>query len=230
MASGRLSVGEASSIEPWGVGVMSKPRNIKRGSEIVCITAILLAVCVSGCGRPSGGESEQRPRPAGNDPSSDEDHSGVRSANGAMGGADVASASAAVVAPIFDHGEGMADTHRDYAFLSEEEALQILKDELTPHGIALISGRVLEGVDIAGRHQTQVVEGRELRPIGEPKLVKDGSPEPLRATGIDPKGAVVVKFISEKEYEKLGGYFDSQFEYLNRDGTYRGGRRFLAFR
>ncbi|HBO43451.1 MAG TPA: hypothetical protein DD670_05880, partial [Planctomycetaceae bacterium] len=46
-----------------------------------------------------------------------------------------------VVAPVFEHGEGSGSTGcivmTPPVFLSEEEAMQIIKDELAKHGIAL---------------------------------------------------------------------------------------------
>ena len=55
------------------------------------------------------------------------------------------------VAPIFKHGEGRGATGcivvSPPVFLSEEEALQIVKEELAKHGVQLAAGPRLEGVD-----------------------------------------------------------------------------------
>ena len=59
------------------------------------------------------------------------------------------------VAPIFKHGEGRGATGcvvvSPPVFLSEEEGMQILREELAKHGIQLKAGGTLEGIRVPGR-------------------------------------------------------------------------------
>ena len=54
------------------------------------------------------------------------------------------------VAPIFEHGDGRGATGcvvvSPPVFLSEEEGMQILREELAKHGVHLKTGGTLEGV------------------------------------------------------------------------------------
>src|SRR5690606_34641768 len=65
-----------------------------------------------------------------------------------------------VVAPIFEHGEGRGSIGCSAvvppAFLSEEEGMQILGEELAKHGIALKPGRTLEEVRVPARVEKDV--------------------------------------------------------------------------
>ncbi|MDZ7616846.1 MAG: hypothetical protein U1E05_07580 [Patescibacteria group bacterium] len=194
-----------------------------RDNEIVCAVVLLLAACAEGCQRPSWGEPPEGLTVATDSISTEESHPRPKSTNAATPCADHVPTSTAVVAPIFNHGAGEAESHGDYAFLSEEEALDVLTAELALHGIRLVSGRVLEGVDIAPRHLEQLIDDSAERPMGEPSLVKDDKlAEPLRATGMDDKTSIAVKFISQKDYERLGGYYDGQCRFRDRHGMYRG--------
>jgi len=114
---------------------------------------------------------------------------------------------AAVVAPIFEHGEGRGATGcvvvSPPVFLSEEEALQIINEELTKAGIEVTEKDVtLKGVKI--RERT-----REYRPDrfwrkGGPRIVK-GKAEPLSVDIVDKERGVAAEFVSARDYAKLGG-------------------------
>jgi hypothetical protein len=60
-----------------------------------------------------------------------------------------------VVAPIFEHGEGRGATGCVVVtfpvFLSEEEAMQVIREELAEHGIDLTRGPDLEGLTVMPR-------------------------------------------------------------------------------
>ncbi len=194
-----------------------------QGNGVVCAAVLVLATHAEGFQRPSCGEPEEAPGTATGSTSSDERRPELKSTNEATPGPSNASPSTAVVAPIFDHGEGQSESHGDYAFLSEEEALMILKHELSQHGIKLVPGGALKGVDIAPRHQEQLIDDTGQVPLGKPRVVKDNnSSKPLQMTGMDKTRYVAVKFVSRKNYERLGGYFDSQCIFKDRHGRMRG--------
>ncbi len=62
------------------------------------------------------------------------------------------------VAPVFEHGEGRGVTGCNVVtppvFLSEEEGLQILREELAKHGIQLKAGGTLQGVVVPARSES----------------------------------------------------------------------------
>ena len=126
------------------------------------------------------------------------------------------------VAPIFKHGEGRgADgcmVVSPPVFLSEEEALQIVKEELAKHGVQLASGLVLKDLIIVPR-RTQQVEGDEKSKKIVPNE-KDAAP--LRITGMDEKRSIGIEFICEKNYKTLGGVDPQCIDIVDRDGKLRG--------
>jgi hypothetical protein len=118
----------------------------------------------------------------------------------------------AVVAPIFEHGEGRGAEGcivvTPPVFLSEEEGMQIIREELAKHGVELKAGGTIEGVRIPRR----VLKGRRLvekdngRKEYEDKTVEvPNSAKPLRLGGIDSKKRIVVEFVSQSRYSDLGG-------------------------
>jgi hypothetical protein len=109
------------------------------------------------------------------------------------------------VAPIFKHGEGRGVTGcvvvSPPAFLSEEEALQIVKEELAKHGVKLAAGPVLKDLTIAPRHIQQVEQDEKTRKT----VLDEAHAAPLRVTGIDEKKSIAVEFVCRSNYAKLGG-------------------------
>jgi hypothetical protein len=108
------------------------------------------------------------------------------------------SEAAAVVAPIFEHGEGRGATGCVVVtfpvFLSEEEAMQVIREELAEHGIELTSAPDLKGLTVMPR----------TRPgENEPFTDEQPTPKPLSMDGIDDLNQVAVKYISETDCEKL---------------------------
>jgi hypothetical protein len=92
----------------------------------------------------------------------------------------------AVVAPIFHHGDGRGATGcmvmSPPVFLSEEEALQVVREELASKGVQLGTNKVA----VAG----VPVESNEIPP-GEK------TPRPFESDGADPKKKVFVEFVSQ---------------------------------
>ena len=74
-----------------------------------------------------------------------------------------------IVAPVFEHGEGRGATGcivvSPPVFMSEEEGMQILREELAKHGIQLKAGGTLEGIRVPARSESYelVKKGAESR-------------------------------------------------------------------
>jgi hypothetical protein len=123
------------------------------------------------------------------------------------------SASAAVqtvVAPLFDHGEGLGATGcmviRPPVFLSEEEGMQVIREELVKYGIELGQSKSYENILVPHRELEEVVKEKNGENVLEEKIVdlKEGG-KPLRIDGIDQNKKIAVEFISAKDYFDLGG-------------------------
>ena len=111
-----------------------------------------------------------------------------------------------VVAPIFEHGTGRGAEGcfvvSPPVFLSEEEAIVIIREVLAKRGVMLKDGTTIKDTRIPERLETDNKEGK--------KRVEelDGEyfhPAPLKLSGVDPKTKIGVTFISEKHYSQLGG-------------------------
>lgn len=122
-----------------------------------------------------------------------------------------ASADAISVAPIFEHGTGRGAAGcvvvSPPAFLSEEEAMQIIGDELAKHGVELKAGDTLTGVSVPIR--VQKFEKIET-PTGETEYKTSiagvpGSAKPLVSDGLDAGRKIAVEFVSQEDYFHLGG-------------------------
>jgi hypothetical protein len=108
---------------------------------------------------------------------------------------------ALVVAPIFEHGEGRGATGcivlAPPVFLSEEEALQVIREELATHGVTLGTAEYeIAGVALSPFHSLR--------------------PEPFKADAADSKKRMAIEFVSERECRDLD--FAQQWE-NSKDGT-----------
>ena len=111
-------------------------------------------------------------------------------------------ATMAVVAPIFDHGEGRgADgciVVSPPVFMSEQEALQVIRQELGKLGVrASQTNFVVPGVKIKPTLGTFERKGDKTEYVPP-------SMEPLRASAADPSKAVAVQFVSPQNCHRLG--------------------------
>jgi len=116
-------------------------------------------------------------------------------------------AAAAVVAPIFEHGDGRGATGciivAPPIFLSEEEALQVIDEELAEYGLELAEKDVeMKDVQLPRRWRVPVKDGEDW------KLVHFDVPrsaKPLIADLQDPDKKVAVEYLSTDDYFLLGG-------------------------
>lgn len=119
-----------------------------------------------------------------------------------------------VVAPIFAHGEGRGATGcvvvSPPVFLSEEEGMQILREELSKYKIELKPGGVLEGVLVPHRliedKITKNEKGEEIYTTTEVEV--PSHTEPFKLSGIDSDRRIAVEFVSKKQYFNQGGAMD----------------------
>ncbi|MBN1810187.1 MAG: hypothetical protein JW909_14070 [Planctomycetes bacterium] len=154
----------------------------------------LSAVLASGCSdKPAAGPSTPAVAPATPDGGSAADSA--------------ASADASMVAPIFAHGEGRGAigciVMSPPVFLSEDEAMQFVIEELAIAGIDItrknvawpeirIKRRLLEWNVVDGDLHDRIVE-------------VDVDPVPLSMDGVDEQRKVAFEFVSERDYRDLGG-------------------------
>ena len=116
-----------------------------------------------------------------------------------------------IVAPIFEHGEGRGATGciviSPPVFLSEEEGMQIIGEELAKHGIRLKGGSTLKEVRIPPRivDYKIVKKGDGRSDFKESVVEVPGQAKPLELDGMDPDKKIAVEFVSEKDYFVLGG-------------------------
>ncbi len=133
-------------------------------------------------------------------------------ANSAVQGAEKKSAapgSAAIVAPIFDHGEGRGSIGcvvvAPPVFLSEEEAWQVIDEELASRGVKLPnSGLELRGVRIPRRMLTWDKKGSRIEERTDPQAA-----DAFSVDRGDARQRVAVEFISQRNYHKVGGAFSA---------------------
>lgn len=113
---------------------------------------------------------------------------------------------AAIVAPIFNHGEGIATTGRVVAtppvFLTEEEARQVIRDELARAGLKMpLQQVVVKG--LGGKPDNSSIGVARDRKPHIPTLADE--PYVLVVDLLDPDKHIAVKFVSERTYAELGG-------------------------
>jgi len=114
-----------------------------------------------------------------------------------------------LVAPIFEHGEGRGATGcvvvSPPIFLSEEEALQVIREELAAYGVNFTESNVrAQGVSFPERQLTwDDEEDRET--VEETPSGSGGQPYDIDAR--DPDHGIAVEFVSRDDYHALGGPF-----------------------
>lgn len=123
------------------------------------------------------------------------------------------------VAPIFKHGEGRGATGcvvlSPPVFLSEEEGMQILREELAKHGIKLKAGVTLEEIRVPPRvkkhkevKNADGTTGYEVTVVEAPNRAK-----PLKLDGIDSVKKIAVQFISKGECIAYSGIEDNESDW-----------------
>jgi hypothetical protein len=107
----------------------------------------------------------------------------------------------ALVAPIFEHGEGRGVTGcvviAPATFISEEEAIVIIKEELAKNGITIDKDKVL-------------LEDIKIKPgtfdyAALLNLKKEEQPNPLEVDLQDSTKSINIEYVSQEDYHNLGG-------------------------
>jgi hypothetical protein len=115
--------------------------------------------------------------------------------------------SLAVVAPIFEHGDGRGATGcvvvAPPVFLSEEEAWQVIDQELSRQKLKLPGiGFEVRGVKIPHRTESySVKDGKWTSKIED----LPGTKQAYKADRANPEKRIAVEFVSEHDYDRLGG-------------------------
>jgi hypothetical protein len=110
----------------------------------------------------------------------------------------------AVVAPIFAHGEGRGAVGcvvvNPPVFLSEQDAMQVIREQLTKAGVALSASHVALQDVVIPLYRQQWSQGDQ-----RPKVVPTGDAKVFFLDALDPKKRVGVEFVSYDHYFDLGG-------------------------
>lgn len=124
-----------------------------------------------------------------------------------------------LVAPIFEHGEGRGSIGcvvvSPPVFLSEEEALQVIKEELTEVGIRLGPGRELTEVTVkyVDPWQRKRMDGDSW--FGESAAAGTGK---ASLAAIDPENQVGIEFVAAWDCDRFaGGVFSTVSTYETKD-------------
>lgn len=131
---------------------------------------------------------------------------GAAVAAAGLSGCGVEGAPSPLVAPIFVHGEGRGATGcvviAPPVFLSEEEALQVIKEELAQAGIALGRGMPLPEVVVEYEDPNLCWLRSGDNWLGEP-VAKVSRPADLAA--VDPQRQVGVEIVTTAECNRFSG-------------------------
>lgn len=188
--------------------------------RIAAALAMLVAAGAASCSEPHSDSQALRYRPAGT--SADRRSSVTAASTDDRGGLELART---IVAPVFQFGEGLGATGcmvvSPPAFLSEEEALMVIKAQLALHGIKLGAPTVLGEVSVPRRHYVALDSddfdsfSREHRRI----VVDEDAAQPLEVDAVDDAGRIAVEFIGLDDYEQLGGLADDEIRLVDEEGT-----------
>lgn len=176
----RLDVlADASLLEKLPPGWLSAP-------DVARLAAALVTLGFSGCDNPATSNAPSQSTPGAN------------------------ARKAALVAPVFEHGNGVAAGRGAMGciavaapvYLSEEDAIQVITEELSQHGLDLTKrNEPLAEVIIHGR---KVESAFDWASQTHGLHVEDVT-GPLRIDLLDPVRHIGVEFVNATEYEELGG-------------------------
>lgn len=116
---------------------------------------------------------------------------------------------AAIIAPIFRHGEGRGSfgcvAVSPPVFLSEEEALVVIGEELGRKGVALSQrATVWTDTPVAPRTVERVFTKKEGEK-DKPPVEDTANAKSLVVDAVDPGKGIAVEYIAQANYETLGG-------------------------
>jgi hypothetical protein len=119
----------------------------------------------------------------------------------------------ATVAPVFAHGEGRGAIGCQVilppVFMSEEEAMSIIEEELGQAGVKLTDKNVEYKEVLISEREEYGVKDSKGNWKEEVRDVPGGKQKPLVVDRVDPAHKVAVEFVSEADYFELGGAHSS---------------------
>ena len=160
--------------------------------ELAAAAAVLLTLVFPGCQTPST-TPRKEPTTSVTTPGATNSETATR----------VAATATAVVAPLFNHGQGSGSfgciVVAPPAYLSEDEAWQVIDEELAKRGINLTErDHTIQGIEIPLYDAAKLEEIKEGDPLPEPLSVA-----PVRIDRADPRRRIMVEFVSvDKPPEK----------------------------
>jgi len=124
---------------------------------------------------------------------------------------------AAIVAPILSRGNEfrsvvMGDLASPFCRLPEDEAIQLIREELNAAGLNMSNRNVLvEGVSVPDRENVFYVDWITRRQAYRPEPVA-GTGHPLQADLEDPDRRVRIVYTGESQHDVRGGVWDSDYQ------------------
>lgn len=227
---------------PTKIEILSNPELLEknvpaawtRGAEMACAVTVFLAAngILSGCDKAEPVTADQ---PA--TVPSEQEEAGLPTLDqpatipsGRRKSGPLTPDQSALVAPIFEHGDGRGVTGCivvvPSVFLSEEEALQIIKDEISKYNLEFSEKDVLlENVSFRQRaidwrkedfydesrsSEEETTEEAFGFPVDIPTIEQsEKDAKPMKVDLADAKRKVLVKYVSESDYFNLGGLDES---------------------
>ena len=163
-----------------------RPERDRRGPTLALILCALAGAALAGC---DDSPTSAPPDPARTRPEA----------------SPAPSAGGPVIAPIFEHGDGRGTMGRSdaptVAFLTEEEALAIIVNELNRHGVEIAECRVtLPDIVISRRVERKERVGNTW----ETRII-EGEASPLEVDLYDGPRRIALEFVSVSDHDVLGG-------------------------
>jgi len=133
----------------------------------------------------------------------------------------------AKVAPVFEHGKGVASTGGVAAtrivFISEDEAVRVVIDEAAKAGLELTpGGRTLDHIPLPATNEYGTFDSRQQEPAGKGRapVSRDGK---LELDGTDAKHKVSFELVSKQDFDawKVPGELASTLTTFDLVGTAR---------
>ncbi len=109
----------------------------------------------------------------------------------------------AIVAPIFEHGEGRGATGcvviNPPVFLSEQDAMQVIREEMSKVGVQFAPEKVtMPEIRIKMKDDEGLPDERLI-------LLRKSMEKGIALDGLDPKKRVAVQYVNHGNYYQLGG-------------------------
>jgi hypothetical protein len=170
-----------------------EPRGRRCGKGLAGAATFFLAISIGGCA-----ESTASPEATGAPTAVKQDVARKSRQN----------RNAVIAAPLFEHGEGRGGTGcivmTPPVFLSEEEAMQVIKEELGKRGIRLSKGGEFRNVVV--NLPLQDIYGAKNHAKRTGAKSRASKPEPLQVDALNSEKRIAVEYVSRSDIGKLNAY------------------------